>query len=102
MAPAVGPYVMIGMTTNAQIVWFSVGSAPPFRSQRFLTAYANLAEFLAERLEKASRLEVIRVYAKVVEALRKSYPEIAALFPDAPKIPPEIAEDEIWNATRSI
>jgi hypothetical protein len=102
MAPAIGPYVMIALTADTQISWYQVGLVPPFRTGRFITLYANLAEFFAERLKKASCLDVIRVYRQIVGELRALYPDLSSLFPDAPDISPEVAEDELWTIMRSI
>jgi hypothetical protein len=93
---------MVALTADTQIIWYQVGLVPPFRTERFVTLYANLAEFFAERLQKASRLDVIRVYRQIVGELRTVYPDLSSLFPDAPDIPPDVAETELWTVMSSI
>jgi hypothetical protein len=102
LAPAIGPYDMVGIDLDTKIIYFSVDAFPPYRAYKFSTSYANLAEFFAERLNKISRLNTIRVYTAILPELRSLYPDIAPLFPDVPEIPAEVAEEEIWLIQRSV
>jgi hypothetical protein len=83
---------VIGIRLDTKIFLAHFNSHPPYEIDP-VRIYDDLCHLFATVIADVGPLEVILSYVRIVDELRRRYPAIAPLLPDAPIIPDEVVDE---------